>query len=165
MLEIRNASLDDLDTLVQMEQACFPEEQAATREQLEDRLNIYPNHFWLLERDGEIVSMVNGMVSNQPGLSDELYEEASLHQEDGSWQMLFGVETRPEFRGRGYATLLLKKVIRDCIDDSRRGIILNCRDERIPFYENLGFVHQGKAPSVHGGVNWNCMVLNLEDEL
>lgn len=165
MLDIRNAKPGDLDTIAELEQTCFLEAEAATREQLEDRLNIYPNHFWLLERDGKLVSMVNGMVSSKEELTDDMYQDASLHQEDGSWQMLFGVETDPKFRHRGYAAILMKEVIKDCINDSRKGIILNCKDELVPFYEKLGFVNKGKAPSEHGGHAWNFMEMNLEKEI
>ncbi|MBF0579546.1 GNAT family N-acetyltransferase [Erysipelotrichaceae bacterium RD49] len=163
MLEIRNAKLEDLDTIAQVEEASFPAEEAADKKTLEGRLKVYPNHFWLLERDGKIVSMVDGLVNNSDELLDSFYADPSFHDEDGKWQMLFGVETIPEFRKRGYASILMKEVIKDCIEDSRKGIILNTKAEYLPFYENLGFKQAGEALSVHGGKHWIRMILDLEN--
>lgn len=165
MLEIRTAQLEDLDQIATLEQRCFLPEEAAGRESIRNRLKTFPNHFWLLEHNGLLVSLVDGMVSDQKHLSDEMYDDAKMHEEDGRYQMIFGVETDPDYAGRGYASLLMKQVIRDCIDDSRKGIILHCKDEYIPFYAKLGFVLEGEADSTHGGKKWNLMVMNLEPRL
>lgn len=163
MLEIRNAKPEDLERIAQVEAASFPAEEAADKKTLEGRLNVYPNHFWLLERDGKLVSMVDGLVNNSEELLDSFYADPSLHDEDGKWQMLFGVETVPEFRKRGYASILMKEVIKDCVNDSRKGIILNCKEEYVPFYERLGFKKNGDAKSEHGGKHWYRMVMDLEN--
>ena len=81
MLEIRNATEKDLDMLTELEHACFHADEAASREMLNDRLASYANHFWLLERDGELVSMVNGMVTDDHDLDDSMYADASQHNE------------------------------------------------------------------------------------
>lgn len=64
------------------------------------RLAVYPDHFWLLEDEGTLVSFVDGMVTDEPFLRDEMYEDASLHNEQGAWQMIFGVNTIPAYRRR-----------------------------------------------------------------
>lgn len=163
MLEIRSARPDDLDRIYSLEKECYPQAEAAGYEALNERLNVFPNHFWLLERDGQLVSMVNGMVSDKPDLEDEMYEKAVLHDEDGSYQLIFSVATSPEFTGRGYASILMKEVIKDCIEDSRKGIILLCKDKYLPFYEKLGFQNQGRSKSTHGGETWNIMKMDLEN--
>lgn len=162
MLDIRNATLKDLDEINRLEQAAFPVEEAATKEALKQRLETFPNHFWLLERDGKLVSMVNGMVTDSETLADDMYRHAELHDENGKYQMMFGVETDPDFWHRGYASILMKEAIKDCREDSRKGIILTCKEEHIPFYEKLGFVNKGVADSTHAGKTWYLMELNLE---
>lgn len=42
---IRNATVDDLDDIVGLEPVCFPANEAASPQDLNDRLNHYPNHF------------------------------------------------------------------------------------------------------------------------
>lgn len=162
MLDIRNASLRDLDEIDRLEQACFSPDEAATREALRQRLETFPNHFWLLERDGRLVSMVNGMVTDNSELADEMYRDATIHDENGKWQMMFGVETDPEFWKRGYASILMKEAIKDCREDSRSGIILTCKEEHIPFYEKLGFENKGVANSTHANKTWYLMELDLQ---
>ena len=76
MITIRNARGDDLERICAIEQACFPAAEAASRESIRERLRVYPEHFWLLEADGEVVSFVNGMATDTPHLEDEMYENA-----------------------------------------------------------------------------------------
>ena len=45
---IRTATLADLDAVAAVEAACFPAAEAATREELADRLAHYGDHFWLM---------------------------------------------------------------------------------------------------------------------
>ena len=47
-MEIRTAELSDLDAIARVEAECFPQAEAATREDFEKRLAAYRNHFWLL---------------------------------------------------------------------------------------------------------------------
>ena len=142
-MTIRNATLDDLDDLANIEQECFPPAEAADRKSFKERLKIYPNHFWILEKDGEIISFINGFVTNEKKLNDEMYENATLHNENGSWQMIFGVNTLPEHRGNGYASRLIKKVIETAKKENRLGVVLTCKDYLTEFYSKFGFVNEG----------------------
>ena len=72
---IRTATIDDLDEITSLEAACFPETEAASREAFKWRLRSYPSHFWLLEKDGKIVSFINGPVTVEKDLMDEMYED------------------------------------------------------------------------------------------
>ena len=48
-----------------------------------DRLQAYAGHFWLMFDGETLISFVDGMVTDQPDLTDDLYENAALHSEDG----------------------------------------------------------------------------------
>jgi predicted GNAT family N-acyltransferase len=62
--------------------------------------------------DGErLVSFIDGFVTDDKNLSDEMYAKAELHNENGAWQMIFGVNTVPEYRCKGYAGELIKAMI------------------------------------------------------
>ncbi len=163
MLDIRNATLQDLDQIASLEAACFPEKEAADKDTLYHRLMMYPNHFWLLERDGQLVAMVDGPVVDEDKLTDEMYADPSFHDESGPYQMIFGLMTRPDMRKKGYASILLKEVLKDCREDSRKAVILTCKEERIPYYENLGFTNEGLSDSVHGDEKWYQMRHDLNE--
>ena len=161
-MNIRNATMEDLEILTAIEAACFPPAEAATRESFAKRLAVYPNHFWLLEEDGQVVSFVNGMVTDAPLRRDEMFEDAALHNEDGAWQMIFGVNTLPEYRRRGLAGVLLERAAADARAQGRKGCVLTCKDRLIHYYEKFGYRNEGVSQSVHGGVVWYDMRLTFD---
>lgn len=158
---IRTASLEDLDAITKIEQVCFPAAEAADRASFCERLTYYPNHFWLLTDQEKIVGFVNGMVTDARNLSDEMYERASLHDENGAWQMIFGVDTIPEYRRQGCAGRLLLHVIEEGREQKRSGLVLTCKEKLIPYYSKFGFVNEGVSESVHGNVIWYQMRLTF----
>jgi len=158
---IRTASIEDLDAVAAVEAACFPPEEAADREAFAARLAAYPGHFWLLEEDGNIVSFINGMVTDEPILRDEMYHDASLHDEGGAWQMIFGVNTLPEYRRRGLAGLVMERVIADARAQGRKGCVLTCKAGLVHYYEKFGYVNEGLSDSTHGGAVWYDMRLRF----
>ena len=161
-MNIRNGRISDVDELTAIEAECFPAAEAAERKSFEERLNYYADHFWILEDDnGKIISFVNGMVTDEEHLTDKMYENASMHNENGAWQMIFGVNTLPEYRKKSYAETVLRNVISDAKEQSRKGLVLTCKEKLIHFYGKLGFVDEGVSDSEHGGVVWHEMRLTF----
>ena len=160
-MEIRKATIDDLALVSAVEAECFPPAEAATRDSFKERLTYYGNHFWLLMKDGKLISFVDGMVTDEPNLKDEMYEKAEMHKESGQWQMIFGVNTIPAERRRGYAEKVLRRVIADAKAQGRKGLVLTCKKALIPYYGKFGFEEEGKSESVHGHVTWYQMRLTF----
>ena len=161
-MEIRTAAMADLAAITAVEATCFPAAEAATEEEFSRRLAVYPNHFWVLEADdGTIVSFVDGLVTDEPKLRDEMYSDASLHNEQGAWQMVFGVNTIPAYRKRGLAEQVIRQMISDAKAQGRKGCVLTCKDKLVHYYEKFGFQNEGVSQSVHGGVVWYDMRLTF----
>lgn len=160
-MEIRNAALKDLPAIAAVEAECFPAAEAATAEEFAGRLAHYANHFWLLFEDGELAAFVDGFCTDTPDLTDEMYADAALHDEAGAWQMIFGVNTLPRYRRRGYAETLLRQAIADARAQGRKGLVLTCKDRLVHYYAKLGFVNEGVSGSTHGGVVWHQMRLTF----
>ncbi len=157
---IRTAKIDDLDAITAVEAECFPAAEAATREEFEGRLAYYADHFWLMFDEDKLIAFVDGFVTDEADLTDEMYEKAELHQEDGAWQMIFGVNTIPEYRKKGYAGQLIEYAIEDARKQGRKGLVLTCKDHLVPYYSKFGFENEGETEkSTHGGVKWNQMRL------
>jgi predicted N-acetyltransferase YhbS len=108
-MDIRNATENDLKDIARVEKECFSAAEAASEKQFSERLAVYPDHFWLLYDNDRLVAVVNGLVTDEKKLRDEMFADVSFHNERGKWQMLFGVETVPEYRGRGCAGLLIRR--------------------------------------------------------
>ena len=148
-MNIRHATIADLERITEIEALCFPAAEAATKESFQQRLTAYPNHFWVLELEGSIISFVNGMVTDMENLNDEMYEDAFLHNEDGAWQMIFGVDTVPEHQRKGYAEQVLKYAIEEARAQGRKGLVLTCKDKLEHYYAKFGFVNEGLSASEH----------------
>ena len=112
--------------------------------------------------DGDkLIAFVDGFVTDEADLTDEMYEKAEMHRENGDWQMIFGVNTIPAYRKKGYAGELIKRAIADAREQGRKGLVLTCKDRLIPYYAKFGFVNEGVSESVHGNVVWNQMRLTF----
>ena len=160
-ITIRNASEENLDELCQIERECFPEAEAAGKESFGLRIKTYPDCFWLLYKDEKIVSFINGMPTNERDLTDDMYSDTKLYEKNGSWLMIFGVDTLPEYRHYHLASRVMDRVIEDTRALGRKGIVLTCKEELLKFYERFGFVNEGISSSVHGGATWYQMRLNF----
>ena len=159
---IRTATMDDLEAIAFVEAECFPSAEAATKEEFEDRLRHYGHHFWHMFDEDKLIAFVDGLVTKEKDLTDEMYQKAETHDESGRWQMIFGVNTIPEYRRHGYAGELIRRAIEDARNQGRAGLVLTCKDKLLDYYAKFGFVNEGKSEkSRHGGVDWNQMRLTF----
>lgn len=159
---IRTADMEDLDAVASVEALCFPTAEAATKEAFAQRLQYYADHFWLMFDGDRLVSFVDGFVTDQEDLEDEMYERASLHNENGAWQMIFGVNTIPDCRRKGYAGLLIQRAIDEARKQGRKGLVLTCKPKLVSYYGRFGFVDEGVSEkSVHGNAVWHQMRLTF----
>ena len=160
-MTIRTATIEDLETVSAVEAECFPPAEAATKEEFEKRLTHYGKHFWLMFDGDKLIAFVDGFVTDEADLTDEMYEKAEMHRENGDWQMIFGVNTIPAYRKKGYAGELIKRAIADAKAQGRKGLVLTCKDRLVPYYAGFGFIHEGVSESVHGNAVWNQMRLTF----
>ena len=161
-MEIRTATMADLDMIAGVEAECFPAAEAATKEEFAERIQYYGDHFWLLFDEDKLVAFVDGFVTNEADLTDEMYAKASMHEEDGAWQMIFGVNTIPSYRKRGLAGKLIRRTIEDARTQGRKGLVLTCKDHLVHYYAKFGFENEGVSEnSTHGNAVWNQMRLTF----
>lgn len=161
-MDIRTATMNDLKDITQIEAECFPKAEAATEKEFAERLKYYGNHFWLLFENGKLIAFVDGFVTDEPDLTDEMYEKADMHDETGEWQMIFGVNTLPAYRKQGYAGMLIQRAIEDARAQGRKGLVLTCKDKLVPYYGKFGFQSEGVSEkSTHGNAVWNQMRLRF----
>ena len=160
-MEIRKATLADLETIAAVEEECFPPAEAASLESIRKRLTVFPDYFWVLFDGDKMVGFVNGMATDLPDLCDEMYDDANMHKAEGKWQMIFGVDTIPEYRKQGCAERVLKQVIADTKAAGKLGLVLTCKDHLVHYYAKFGFVDEGISDSTYGGVVWHKMRLTF----
>lgn len=155
-MNIRTATMADLEAISSVEVECFPMSEAETKEEFIERIRHYGNHFWLMFDDDKLIAFVDGFVTDEFDLTDEMYEKAEMHNENGAWQMIFGVNAIPEYRRHGYAGDLIKCAISAAKEQGRKGLVLICKEQLIHYYVGFGFVDEGVTDkSVHGNVVWH----------
>ena len=132
-MKITYAEEKDIAAIAAAEAACFPPAEAATEQEFVERIKYYGNHFWLLYDADKLIAFVDGFVTDEPDLTDTMYENACMHNENGAWQMIFGVNTLPEYRKRGYAGELIRRAIADARQQGRKGLVLTCKERLIAY--------------------------------
>lgn len=160
-MNIRNASLADLEAIHQIEYKAFLAQEACSKEKLKERLKTYPNHFYVLVEKDKIIAFINGFTTDKKDLADIMYKSPSLHDEEGEWQMVFGFATRPIYQHRGYGTYLMKYFIDKAKEEGRKGIVLTCKEKLIPYYEKFGYQNEGVLFATRGDVKWYQMRLTF----
>lgn len=159
--EIRTATPEDLDAIMAVETECFPPAEAASRDQVANRIAEHPDDVWLLFDGDELASSVTACATDHPDITDENYADATLHTDDGDWQKVLSVITDPDHRSKGYASKLLEECIASAKKQGKAGLVLACKDHKIGYYEKLGFVSEGISESDHGGATWYQMRLTF----
>lgn len=146
---IRKATTADLDLVTYIEATCFPPAEAAPRGAFAERLKYYAGQF-LIAFDGDTpIGFIDGFVTDDEILADEMFGDASLHNPNGAWQMIFGLNTLPEYRNRGVGGQLIEAFIELAREENRKGVILTCKEEKIHYYAKFGFVNEGESTSDH----------------
>lgn len=162
-LLIRSATIEDLHDVSKVEHFCFPKEEAATIESLEKRIKTFQESFFVAELEGEIIGFINGAVTNETTIYDELYTDSSLHISDGKYQTIFGLDVMPEYRNQGIAAKLMTHLIEVTKQRGKKGLVLTCKENLISYYSKFGYENKGLSKSTHGGAQWYDMILNLKE--
>lgn len=160
-LHIRQATPADFAAVTTIEARCFPPAEGASQEVLRERLQAFTTSFFVAENQGHVVGFINGCITNQDKLTDDLYESTHKHDLAGSNMMVFGLDVLPEQQHQGIAQQLMTAYIAAGHRLGKKAIILTCKKHLIPFYEQFGYVCHGQSASTHGGVVWYDMVLRL----
>lgn len=157
---IKHATKEDIKAIAAVEAECFPPAEAATEKDFVGRVENYGNHFWLMFDEEKLIAFVDGFVTDESDLTDEMYEKAAMHNENGAWQMIFGVNTLPDYRRQGRAGELIRRAVDDARRQGRKGLVLTCKEKLVHYYAKFGFEDEGiSEKSTHGNVEWHQMRL------
>lgn len=158
-MEIREANRADLEEIIVIEGECFPVAEAAKEEDIRKRFYAFKENFIVAVKDGKVIGFINGCTTDKPELPDELYHDTKLHNPNGDYQTVFGLDVLPEFRKNGVAEKLLNRLIELSKERGKKGMVLTCKDHLVHYYEKFGFKNHGVSDSSHGGAKWNDMIL------
>lgn len=163
-ITIHPVTMEDLDAVTSVEAECFPAAEAAGRDSLARRIGTFPECFFAAVHNDEIIGFINGCATNERTIRDEMFEDSSLHNPDGCYQSIFGLDVIEPYRRQGIAAELMNHLIEDARAKGRKGLILTCKDRLIHYYEKFGYRNLGVSESVHGGAVWYDMILEFGEE-
>ncbi len=162
---IRPVRAEELEQVAAVEAECFPAAEAASREDFEKRLETCAESFFVAEtKKGEILGFVNGCCSNDSHLADVLYHDSSLHDPQGAYQMIFGLNVRPAYRRQGIGEALMRHMIESARKRGKKAVVLTCKEHMVTFYSRLGYRFFGLSDSTHGGASWYLMRYEFDRE-
>lgn len=160
---IRQVHPEDLDQAAKVEAICFPPAEAASKESIKQRIETFPESFYVATIDNKIVGLINGGITNETAIFDEMYHDSSLHLPDGDYQSIFSIMVLPEYRNQHIPSALMNKMIDLSKEAGRKGLILTCKEPLISYYERFGYKNMGISGSTHGGAVWYDMLLELDN--
>ena len=159
-IKIRGVQPADLERVTEIEAACFPAAEAASRQTFQGRIAAFPEYFLVAEAEDKLIGFINGCVTNSLVICDEFFRNTSYHIPSGENLTVFGLDVVPEYRNQGIAAKLMQHFIQVAKDTGRKRVILTCKEQLVHYYESFGYVNNGISNSTHGGAKWFDMTLN-----
>lgn len=126
-------------------------------------MGVFLDSFLLAEADGEVIGFINGCITDERIIFDEMFHDVSHHNPEGKYQAIFGLAVVPKYRGQGVAHRLMNEFIELSRRRGKKGLTLTCKEQRIDYYAAFGYKNLGLSDSTHGGAVWYDMILEFVD--
>lgn len=114
--KIRHPQLSDLPALVNLEAKCWPKHLRASSDEIQQRIERFPNGHCLLEIDSIVVGVIYSQrISCADALKNTSYAEVpSLHTSLGSIIQLLAINILPEMQDKGLGDQLREFMLQLC---------------------------------------------------
>ena len=153
---------DDIDQIMQIENAGFTADEAASKSAMMDRILTISDSFIVAVNEKDCpIGYVVGPIIFKRYLSDDLFESTCPNQPFGGYQSILSLAVAPDYRNCQIANKLLSALEEKCRLQNRKGITLTCLESLVPYYKKHGYQLEGLSESQHAGVAWYNMVLEL----
>lgn len=157
--EFRTIRPDETEQAVEIEQICFPPNEACSEAHMKERIAAAPELFLVaVDREtGRIAGFLNGLATDETRFRDEFFTDVSLHDPKGKNIMLLGLDVLPQYRRQGLARELVSRYREREWANGREELFLTCLKEKVEMYQKFGFEDHGIADSSWGGEEWHEM--------
>ncbi len=160
-IHFRRVERSDLNDCTSLEQLCYSDQEAATREHIAKRIETYPDGFFVAEANGQIIGMINCGATHMEYITDELYMQLAGHVRNGKHSVIFSLAVHPDYRGRGIAKELINLVIEESRKKQKQSVHLLCKKPQIDFYRHLGFDTARLSSNSYNNSRWYELSLSL----
>lgn len=163
--DFRQIKQEELQQVIEIEQICFPPNEACSPENMRDRVLAAPELFLVAvdKETGKVAGFLNGLATDECVFRDEFFTDASLHKKDGQNVMLCGLDVLPQHRRQGLARELTAQYAEKERENGRELLLLTCLESKVEMYEKFGFEDRGISGSVWGGEVWHEMAMKISE--
>ena len=98
--EFRCIRPEETQQAIEIEQICFPPNEACSPKSLTERIKATAETFLVAEdkETGKLAAFLNGVPTDEEAFRDEFFTDISLSNPEGKNIMLLGLDVRPEYR-------------------------------------------------------------------
>ena len=157
--EFRMIRLEETEQAAEIEQICFPPNEACSYEHMAARIKKAPDLFLVaVDREtGKLAGFLNGLATDREHLTDDFFTDASVHNPEGKNIFLLGLDVRPEYRRQGLAREIMNQYIKREQAKGRKMLKLTCLEQKVEMYKKMGYKDEGISASVWGDEEWHEM--------
>ncbi len=157
--EFRDIRSEEALQAAEIEQICFPPNEACTTDMMIQRVATAPTLFLVAvdRTTGKIAGSLNGLSTKETIFRDEFFSDVSLYDPAGDHVMLLGLSVLPGYRLQGLARELVRRYAEREKENGRRSLLLTCLEAKVEMYRMFGFEDQGLSGSTWGGEQWHEM--------
>ena len=155
----RNIRIEETEEVTEIEQICFPPNEACSAKSMKERVETAPELFLVVKdtETGKIAGFLNGLSTKETIFRDEFFTDVHLYDPEGDNVMLLGLDVRPEYRRQGLAREIVRQYAEREKKNGRRRLVLTCLESKVEMYQKFGFRDLGMANSTWGGEAWHEM--------
>ena len=105
LFTFRNVKEEEADQTIEIENICFPSNEACTPESMAERASQAQEKFQQAvdKKTDKIAGFLNGIATDEDVFRDEFFTNITLHNKNGKNIMLLGLDVLSEYRGQGLA--------------------------------------------------------------
>lgn len=162
--EFREIRQDEAEYAAQIEEICFPPNEACSRKMMLERVKTAPELFLVAveKHTGGIAGFLNGLSTDEEKFRDEFFTDAGLYDPKGKNVMLLGLDVLPGYRRQGLAREIVSQYICREKARGREKLLLTCLEAKVEMYKKFGFHDEGISDSSWGGEEWHEMTCSLQ---
>ena len=130
--EFRCIRPEETQQAIEIEQICFPPNEACSPKSLTERIKATAETFLVAEdkETGKLAAFLNGVPTDEDAFRDEFFTDISLINPEGKNIMLLGLDVRPEYRMQGLGRELVSRYSQREAQKGRKKLFLTCLDEK-----------------------------------
>ena len=145
-----------------LECANFPDNEAATKDQIISRINLAGDYFLvMLDNNNKLIGFINSSRGYE-----FTHESMSTHEKNGNYLFIHSNCINIDYINRNYGVKMMHEYINKISNNKNNNVkkmALLAKIELVHFYEKFGFKIIKPSEIEHGAEQWFEMELNLEE--